>query len=93
MIWFDPTYVLVIIGVIICLMASANVNSTSFANNDSQREKTIADPNAIQCLNFGNENNKTYVIANKINAITKVDIKKTSFYHTFVNRYYWRSKD
>ncbi|MBE5939309.1 MAG: zinc metallopeptidase [Lachnospiraceae bacterium] len=28
MFWFDPTYVLVIIGVIICLMASANVNST-----------------------------------------------------------------
>ena len=26
--WYDPTYVLVIIGVIICLIASANVNST-----------------------------------------------------------------
>lgn len=26
--WYDPTYLLVIIGVIICLIASANVNST-----------------------------------------------------------------
>ena len=26
--YFDPTYILVIIGVVLCLMASARVNST-----------------------------------------------------------------
>ena len=26
--WWDPTYILVVIGVIICLLASARVNAT-----------------------------------------------------------------
>ena len=38
--YFDPTYILVLIGVVICLIASAKMNST-FSRADPSQGRTV----------------------------------------------------